>query len=70
MIERVDVAANLERVEDLFNNGLLDEAIDLLQLCINASRLESKDFMERLRDSTEDPDILDKLQYMYFLNFV
>ncbi|MHA2423394.1 MAG: hypothetical protein ACXAEF_01290 [Candidatus Thorarchaeota archaeon] len=69
-MDRRDVGTNLVNVENLFNNGKYDEAIELLQECINSSRLESKEFMESLRDSTKDQEILDKLQYMYFMNFV
>jgi len=69
-MDRQDVAANLLNVEALFNDGKYDDAIDLLQECINTSRVESKEFMERLRDSTKEPEVLDKLQYMYFMNFV
>ncbi len=69
-MDRKDVASNLVKVEELFNDGQCDDATDLLQECINASRLESKEFMERLKDETKDPQVMDSLQHMYFLNFV
>ena len=69
-MDREAVAANLAKVESLFDKGSYEKAIDLLQQCIDASRLESKEFMERLRNSTRNPEKLDKLVYMYFLNFV
>ena len=69
-MERKDVATELSKVEELFNKELHNEAMALLQKCIDASRLESKAFMESLRDSTKDPITLDKLQFMYFMNFV
>ncbi len=69
-MDRRDVSSNLAKVEALFNERRHDEAMELLQTCINTSRLESKEFMEYLRDSTKDSEILDRLVYMYSMNFV
>lgn len=69
-MDKQDVASNLARIDTLFTKGYYDEAVELLQKCINTSPLESKQFMEHLRDSTKDSEILDKLVHMYFLNFV
>ncbi|MDF1539955.1 MAG: hypothetical protein P1Q69_13745 [Candidatus Thorarchaeota archaeon] len=69
-MEKQEVTSAWERVENFFDSGEYEAAIDLLQECINTSRVESKEFMESLRDSTKDAETLDKLQYMYFLNFV
>ncbi len=70
LLDREDVASNLTRVADLFKAEKYEEAMDLLQECINTSRIESKEFMERLKDETKDREILSSLTHMYFLNFI
>ncbi len=70
MMAIAEVASNITKVEVLLNKRQYEDAMELLQDCINTSRLESKDFMECLRDSTKNPEVLDKLTHIYFLNFV
>ncbi len=69
-MDRNNLASSLDKVADFFINCKYEEAIDLLQECIKESRVDSKEFMERLRDETKDPQTSHKLTHMYFLNFV
>jgi hypothetical protein len=59
-----------EEVRLLFNNERYEEAEAILQKCIDAFRVKSREFMETLLDEYEDQNVKDTLVHLYFWNYI
>jgi hypothetical protein len=59
-----------EKVRGLFKAGKMSEAEELLQQCIDKSRVSSREFMETLLDEFEEQEVKDVLVRLYSWNYV
>ena len=65
-----DITPDLDRVQDLYSKGEIEDAEILLQKCIDKARLPSHAFMEQIMRDSNDESIKDSVLKLHFLNYV
>ena len=65
-----DITPDLDRVQELYSKGEIEDAEILLQKCINKARLLTHDFMKQIVDESNDESIKDSVLKLHFLNYV
>ena len=69
-MNETDIESKLLEMSTLFRTKKYDEAETLLQECIDTSRVFTKHFIMELIDSTDDPEVKERVTKLYFLNYL